>query len=98
MIKVIVLIMCHILGDYVLQTRFIAESKGMNWYHMFIHCTLYILPFMIYFGFTWHLWILFISHFIIDSLKARYCKIDYMNDQLLHWLIMMLYYLAFIFI
>ena len=36
MIKVIVLIMCHILGDYVLQTRFIAESKGMNWYHMFI--------------------------------------------------------------
>lgn len=92
---VIILIICHFIGDYLLQKPYIAETKGKNWYHMFIHCMLYILPFMIYFGFTWHLWILFISHFIIDSLKARYHKIDYVNDQCLHWLMMMLYYLAY---
>lgn len=82
---IIILIMCHVFGDYVLQTRFIAESKGQNWYHLFIHCVLYSIPFCICFGFTWQLAVVFASHMVIDPLKARYGKVNYWQDQVLHY-------------
>ena len=69
------LLFCHLLGDYVLQTPFLAETKGRNWYHMFAHCTLYSLPFYIFFGLNWQLAVLFFSHLCIDTAKARYQKI-----------------------
>ena len=93
MIKVIVLIMCHILGDYVLQTRFIAESKGMNWYHMFIHCVLYCVPFFIAYGLCWQLGVIFITHMFIDPLKALYGVINYTTDQILHYLTLGVYFI-----
>ena len=93
MIKVIVLIMCHILGDYVLQTRFIADSKGMNWYHMFIHCVLYCVPFFIAYGLCWQLGVIFITHMFIDPLKARYGVINYTTDQILHYLTLGVYFI-----
>lgn len=88
---VIKLIMCHLIGDYVLQNDFIAKTKGENWYHLFVHCVLYCLPFIIIFGYTWQLFILFISHIIVDSLKVKYKKINYIEDQILHYLILVLY-------
>ena len=93
MIKVIVLIMCHILGDYVLQTRFIAESKGMNWYYMFIYCVLYCVPFFIAYGLCWQLGVIFITHMFIDPLKARYGVINYTTDQILHYLTLGVYFI-----
>lgn len=36
--KVILLVFCHLVGDYVLQNDFIAKTKGSNWYHSFIFC------------------------------------------------------------
>ena len=90
---IITLILCHLIGDYVLQTSFIAESKGKNWYHLFVHCTLYCLPFFIAFGLTWQLGIIFITHFIIDPLKARWGKINYLTDQILHYAIMAIYFI-----
>ena len=69
--KVIELVLCHLGGDYVLQLDFIAHTKGANWYHLFVHCALYVLPFYILFGLTWQLVITFIIHIIVDSLKAR---------------------------
>lgn len=43
--KLILLVFCHLVGDYVLQNDFIAKNKGSNWYHLFVHCALYCLPF-----------------------------------------------------
>ena len=88
---IVLLIMCHLIGDYVLQIDFIAKTKGENWYHLFVHCTLYIVPFYICFGFVWQLAIIFIAHLIIDPLKARYNKINYWQDQVLHYLTSLLY-------
>ena len=48
--QIIRLIFCHLLGDYVLQTPFLAETKGKNRYHMFVHCALYCFPFYFCFG------------------------------------------------
>lgn len=85
------LVWCHLLGDYVLQTRFVAASKGSNWYHLFVHCMLYCLPFYLCFGLTWQLYLIFVVHLIVDPLKARYLKINYFTDQALHYIVMLLY-------
>lgn len=29
--KLILLVFCHLVGDYVLQNDFIAKTKGSNW-------------------------------------------------------------------
>lgn len=45
--KLILLVFCHLVGDYVLQNDFIAKNKGSNWYHLFVHCTLCVVLFAI---------------------------------------------------
>lgn len=89
--KIVLLVMCHMIGDYVLQSDFIATTKGKNWYHLFAHCVLYVVPFYVCFGFIWQLAVVFITHLIIDPLKARYEKINYWQDQVLHYLVSLLY-------
>lgn len=89
--KVINLIMCHLVGDYVLQIDFIAKSKGDNFYHLLVHCVLYCLPFYVVFGLVWQLIPLLVLHIIIDLLKAKYKLIPYWLDQLLHYLTCLLY-------
>lgn len=88
------LIMCHLIGDYVLQVDFIAKSKGDNLYHMFVHCALYCVPFYFIFGVSFKLLFLFVTHVIIDSLKARYKMIDYKTDQILHYIVLVILWLV----
>lgn len=85
------LILCHLAGDYVLQIDFIAQTKGSNWYHLFVHCMLYCLPFYVCFGLDWRLLVILITHLIVDSLKARYKKINYVQDQIIHYVTMLIY-------
>lgn len=87
------IIMCHMVGDYVLQCDFIAQTKGKNWYHLFVHCVLYCIPFAMMFGIDYKLAIIFVSHIIIDPLKARYNKITYTQDQLFHYLVSLIYFI-----
>ena len=88
---IVLIVLCHLIGDYVLQCDFIAQTKGKNWYHLFVHCALYCVPFLIVFGWTWQLAAIFISHLIIDPLKARWNKITYTTlynrNALSYWLI-----------
>ena len=88
---IILLIICHMLGDYFLQGDFIASTKGKNWYHLIVHCMLYIVPFILIFGLDWRVYVLLVSHIIIDPLKARYNKITYIQDQIMHYLILIIY-------
>jgi hypothetical protein len=89
----ITLVLCHLLGDYVLQTDFLAKTKGENWYHLFAHCALYCLPFFICFGVDWRLAVIFGIHIVVDAFKARYKKIGYAADQALHYLALLVYLL-----
>lgn len=70
------LVMCHLVGDYVLQIDFIAKTKGENWYHLMVHCLLYCLPFYLVFGFVWQIFVLLAVHIVVDAMKARYKKIN----------------------
>lgn len=89
--NLILMVLCHLVGDYVMQCDFIAQTKGKNWYHLFVHCALYIVPFCIVFGLDWRIAVLFVTHFMIDPLKARWNKIAYTHDQVLHYLIGLVY-------
>lgn len=87
----VMLVVCHLIGDYVLQTDFIAKTKGTNWYHLFVHCGLYVTPFIVVFGLSWRILFIFTIHMIVDLLKARWNKITYVQDQLIHYLTMLIY-------
>ena len=87
------LILCHLIGDYVLQIDRIADTKGMNMYHLFVHCALYCVPFYFLFGVSLKLLFVFATHVIIDLLKARYKKIDYKTDQILHYVVLAILWL-----
>lgn len=86
----VTLVVCHLIGDYVLQSDFIAKTKGRNWYHLFVHSALYCVPFLICFPGGFHSF-LFATHIVIDAGKARYGKIGYLDDQLLHYMALILF-------
>lgn len=83
--NIFLIVICHLIGDYVLQSNFIATTKGSNWYHLFVHCALYVVPFYIFFGFDWRIGILFVVHIVVDPLKARWNKTTYFQDQVIHY-------------
>ena len=87
------LIICHLIGDYVLQSDFIAKTKGENWYHLLVHCILYSVPFYFAFGFSWQLIFVIAMHMVIDPLKARYNKTNYLADQIIHYATLLVYLL-----
>lgn len=88
------LVLCHLVGDYVLQGEFIAKTKGENWYHLFVHSALYLLPFYFLLGFTPMLALIFVTHFIVDAMKARYGKIGYVTDQMFHYVVLLMVWAA----
>lgn len=92
--NIFLVVICHLVGDYVLQNDFIAKTKGENWYHLFVHCALYVLPFYICFGFGIELAITFGQHYMIDAFKARYGALNYFEDQVLHYMTCLLLYVA----
>ena len=91
--NVIRIIFCHLIGDYVLQTDYLAKTKGQNLYHLIAHCFLYIVPFYFVLGCDWRIGVLLITHFVVDALKARYKKIGYVTDQIIHYAVALVYLL-----
>ena len=85
------LLACHMLGDYVIQTDFLARTKGESWWHLLTHCVTYTVPFAVVFGVDWRVAWLLSTHIIIDTLKARWKVIDYLMDQSLHLLVIGIY-------
>lgn len=89
--KIIILVMCHLIGDYVLQNDFIASTKGSDRYHMLVHSILYCVPFALVCGIDFRLIFMLLGHFIIDTSKARYNYISYSQDQLMHYMYLAIY-------
>lgn len=91
MTTVYLLLAAHLVGDYVLQSDFLASTKGKNWYHLFAHALLYTVPFCVLFGMDWRLIYTGIMHFLIDAFKARWHWINYPTDQALHYCQLIVY-------
>lgn len=88
-------IVCHIIGDYVFQTTYIAEEKKKNAYIMFVHCIAYCIPFILRYNMTYKIVILFTTHIIIDTLKTHTKYINYWQDQVMHYIIAIVLFVIF---
>ena len=85
------LLFCHLIGDYVLQSDFIAKTKGNNLYHLVVHSLLYCFPLYVLFGLDLRILFILFTHIVTDMLKARFNKITYFQDQLMHYMFLMVY-------
>jgi len=92
--NIIKIIMCHFVGDYFMQTEYMAREKGKDWYVLFAHCVCYCVPFAIVYGCDINILLLLIFHFVADAAKARYHMMSILEDQLFHlWVVFLLYIL-----
>ena len=101
------LVAAHFIGDYVLQTEYIAREKCKNWYVMSVHCFLYSAAVLATFIWTGLIgsysgflsaenvfFILYFSHAILDNLKCHIFPKKYAMfiDQAGHFLIIAILY------
>src|SRR5436853_4977362 len=77
---------CHFIGDFAFQSTWMSVEKGKSWEVNFYHCATYTATFVLFghASLIAAVWLL-ITHYIVDTLKARYNVIKSIwLDQLLH--------------
>lgn len=90
--KALLLLACHVLGDYGLQNAWMAALKGKEWHPLFAHVTTYTAVFTLCLAYPslslrpCALLFLLCSHLLIDICKARLNLISDLADQGLHLL------------
>ncbi len=66
-------IVCHLVGDYLLQSDWMAQNKTKNSFAAFVHVCTYALPFLFLSPSLPTMMILMGTHFVIDRWRlARY--------------------------
>lgn len=100
--NIILLLITHFIGDFILQTDHMALNKSKSNYILFLHCLVYSLCFL-YFGLPFAM-ITFGTHFATDYFTSRinsYFWINYKRhwffvgigaDQLIHTITLILTY------
>ena len=94
------LLMAHSLGDYFLQTNYLAMNKGKDNYILCIHAILYTFAIGLIFGNEisqlWY-WLILLIHIPVDYIKARRITPKIMGDknalildQVIHFLTLIL--------
>lgn len=83
---------CHFIGDFAFQSAWMSSEKGKSWEVNFYHCATYTATFVLFAQTSLQATIaLFVTHYIVDTLKARYKVIGPIwLDQLLHILTILL--------
>lgn len=83
---------CHFVGDFAFQSSWMSMEKGRSWEVNFYHCATYTATFMLFArpSLVANI-VLLVTHYIVDTLKARYKVIGPIwVDQLLHILTIVL--------
>jgi len=62
-------LICHLVGDYVLQTDWMAKKKTSSLMAAVVHSFFYALPFVLITGRSWALFVIFATHIIIDHYR-----------------------------
>lgn len=77
---------CHFVGDFAFQSTWMSVEKGKSWEINFYHCATYTAVFVLFAHPTLlAIMLLLVTHYIIDTLKARYKVIGPIwADQSLH--------------
>ena len=72
-------IIFHFIGDYLLQNDFIANQKTNKTFPALIHVTLYGIPFYFLIGFSYSLLFIVATHFFIDRFRLAVYWIKLIN-------------------
>ena len=94
------ILFAHSLGDYFLQTDYLAINKGKDNYILCIHAILYTFAVSLIFGSEisqlWY-WLILLTHILVDYVKARGITPEIMGDknalildQVIHFLTLVL--------
>ena len=77
---------CHFVGDFAFQSTWMSVEKGKSWDVNFYHCATYIGTFILFaHPSLLAIALLLVTHYVIDTLKARYKVIGPIwVDQSLH--------------
>lgn len=80
------LIACHFIADFAFQSEFLGIGKGKSWELNFYHAITYTATFVVFAKVSMPFAaLLFVSHIVVDPLKARYRIIKHIwQDQLIH--------------
>ena len=85
---------CHFIGDFAFQSTWMSMEKGKSWEVNFYHCATYTATFILFAHPSpsiLALILILVTHYVIDTLKARYKVIGSIwLDQLLHVLVIIL--------
>src|SRR5579875_1147820 len=83
---------CHFVGDFAFQSTWMSVEKGKSWEINFYHCATYTAVFVLFARPSLlAIMLLLVTHYIIDTLKARYKVIGPIwVDQSLHILTILL--------
>lgn len=78
------ILFAHSLGDYFLQTDYLAINKGKDNYILCIHAILYTFAVSLIFGSKinqlWY-WLILLTHILVDYVKARGITPKMMGDK-----------------
>lgn len=78
------ILFAHSLGDYFLQTDYLAMNKGKDNYILCIHAILYTFAVSLIFGNEisqlWY-WLILLTHILVDYIKARGITSKAMGDK-----------------
>lgn len=94
------ILFAHSLGDYFLQTDYLAINKGKDNYILCIHAILYTFAISLIFGNEisqlWY-WLILLTHILVDYIKARGITPEIIGDknalildQIIHFLTLIL--------
>lgn len=102
---IVLLFLAHTLADFYFQTEFMAKNKENNFNYVILHSLIYGIVNLLIIKFIFiefdniYIWIIFISHFVIDSLKFILKKCDYIKkyenyvfiiDQITHFIVILI--------
>lgn len=66
-------ILAHLVGDYILQSHWMAQNKAKHTHAALIHAFAYSLPFLLLTSNMTAMWAIFLSHFMVDRFRiARF--------------------------
>jgi len=62
-------ILCHLIGDYLLQNSWMALNKTTRWIPAMVHACFYSIPFLFITGISWSIPVICVTHCIIDRFR-----------------------------
>lgn len=66
-------LLAHLVGDYLLQSDWMAQEKTKQTWAAWMHAVCYTVPFLFLTSSAWALWWIMVTHFVIDRFRlARY--------------------------